>query len=144
MANATATLNDRNFTFELVAPEKTAVASVEERVLLPGELGDFMVLAGHTPLLAGLRPGVVTVERERESTYYFITGGIADVGNTHCMVLTPHVTPLAKMDEDKLAKDMAETEIALNEVKDRHEQEHLQEKLEILRLKIEAIKQYGK
>ena len=140
MANAT--LNDRQFTFELVAPEKVAVASSEERVLLPGELGDFMVLAGHTPLLAGLRPGVVTVERDAGKTYYFITGGIADVGNTHCMVLTPHVTPLDKMDEDKLAQEMAKTEIALNEVKEKHEQEHLQEKLEILRLKIAAIKQY--
>ena len=141
MANAT--LNDRQFKFELVAPEKVAVTSAEERVLLPGEMGDFMVLPGHTPLLAGLRPGVVTVERDKGNVYYFITGGIADVGNTHCMVLTPHVTPLAAMDEDKLAQEMAKTELALNEVKEKHEQEHLQAKLEILRLKIAAIKQYS-
>lgn len=141
MANAT--LNDRQFTFELVAPEKVELASAEERVLLPGELGDFMVLPGHTPLLAGLRAGVVTIQREKGPVHYFITGGIADVGNTHCMILTPHATALAKMDQDKLAQEMAKTEMALNEAKEKHEQEHLQEKLEILHLKLEALKQYA-
>lgn len=140
---ATSILNERQFAFELVAPEKIEVASTEERVLLPGELGDFMVLAGHTPLLAGLRAGVVTVHQSGGDVRYFITGGFADVGNTHCTVLTPHVTLLSKIDADKTATQIEKTEAALGQAKEKHEQEHLQEQLELLRLKLEAVKQYA-
>jgi F-type H+-transporting ATPase subunit epsilon len=137
------TANNKQFMFELVAPEKVELASMEERVTLPGEIGDFMVFIGHTPLLAGLRPGVVTVGKNGGDEHYFITGGFADVGNEHCIILTPHITPVAKLNAEKLAQEVQNTEKALTETKEKHEQEHLQEQLQVLRLKLEASKKYG-
>jgi F-type H+-transporting ATPase subunit epsilon len=140
---ADAKSNTKEFSFELVAPEKIAVASMEERVLLPGEQGDFMVMVGHTPLLAGLRPGVVTLHKHVGDEHYFITGGFADVGNDHCIVLTPHIIPVADLKQDKIANDLQKTERELGEAKEKHAQEHLQANLGLLRLKLETAKKYN-
>jgi len=137
-------VGSRQFKFELVAPEKVEISSHEERVLLPGEMGDFMVLAGHELLLAGLRPGVVAVIQNNGSTQrYFITGGLADVGNTHCIVLTPHITPVEKLNAGILENEITRTETALGTATDKHDQEHLQTELNLLRLKHEAAVKYA-
>jgi F-type H+-transporting ATPase subunit epsilon len=139
----TTTVNARHFSFELVAPEKIEVASMEESVTLPGEMGDFMVFVGHTPLLAGLRPGVVTVHKSIGDAHYFITGGFADIGNEHCIILTPHITPVAQLNAEKLAQDIQKTEQALSVSKEKHEQEHLHEQVDLLKLKLETAKKYN-
>ncbi len=137
-------VNERQFKFELVAPEKVEVAGLEERVLLPGELGDFMVLAGHTQLLAALRPGVVSLLKPNNSvSRYFITGGFADVGNTHCIVLTPHVIPVEKLSAETISADLEKTQAALESATEKHTQEHLQEELVLLNAKLEAVTKYA-
>ena len=137
-------VNAREFKFELVAPEKVEVSSHEERVLLPGELGNFMVLAGHTLLLAGLRPGVVSVIQNNGGTRnYFITGGLADVGNAHCIVLTPQIIPVEKLSADITGHEITRVETALATTTEQHEQEHLQAELDLLRAKHEAAVKYA-
>src|SRR5690606_3180610 len=127
-------VNPRQFQFELVAPEKIEVSALEERVVLPGEEGDFMVMAGHTPMLAGLRPGVVSlIHANNNVVRYFITGGFADIGNSHCTVLTPHITPVNKMVADKIAREIAHLEEELaNDNLEAHARERMEEKIKLL------------
>lgn len=136
-------VNQRQFKFEMVAPEKVEVSANEERVLLPGENGDFMVLGGHTQLLAGLRPGVVSVFHNNNVVRYFITGGFADVGNAHCTVLTPHVTPVTKLVAERLQRDIERHETDLAAATDIVEQERLQGELDILLAKLDAAEKYN-
>ena len=49
------------FHFELVSPDKISFAGEVDQVDVPGAEGDFGVLAGHAPLIALLRPGLMTV-----------------------------------------------------------------------------------
>ena len=49
------------FHFELVSPEKLLFSGEVDQVDVPGIEGDFGVLAGHAPLVATLRPGILTV-----------------------------------------------------------------------------------
>ena len=49
------------FHFDLVSPEKLAFSGEVDQVDVPGVEGDFGVLAGHAPLVAMLRPGILTV-----------------------------------------------------------------------------------
>jgi len=138
-------VNPRQFQFELVAPERVEVTAFEERVVLPGEEGDFMVMAGHTPMLAGLRPGLVSVIRANNSVVrYFITGGFVDVGNGHCTVLTPHVTPLVKIVADKVARDIAhlEEELANDDI-DPSAKTQIESKIKILLIQLEAAEKYN-
>ena len=47
--------------FELVSPEKLLFSGEVDQVDVPGAEGDFGVLAGHAPMVATLRPGILTV-----------------------------------------------------------------------------------
>lgn len=139
MAEAQAKAFSHQFKFELVAPEKVEVSGLEERVLLPGEVGDFMVLPGHTAMLAGLRPGLVTIMRGNLETRYFIDGGFADIGNHHCTVLTPHITPLSALNAEKLLHELNTTQSKIEKESDEHARAHLEQHAKLLERKIEAV-----
>jgi len=49
------------FHFELVSPERLIFSGEVEQVDVPGAEGDFGVLAEHAPIVATLRPGVLTI-----------------------------------------------------------------------------------
>ena len=49
------------FHFDLVSPEKLAFAGDVDQVDVPGVEGDFGVLAGHAPVVAAIRPGILTI-----------------------------------------------------------------------------------
>ena len=51
------------FHFDLVSPEKLAFSGEVDQVDIPGTEGDFGVLAGHAPIVAGVRPGVPLAEQ---------------------------------------------------------------------------------
>jgi len=137
-------VNTRQFKFELVAPEKVEISRMEERVLLPGELGDFVVLPGHTLLLAALRPGVVSIfQDEKNATQYFINGGLADIGNTHCIVLTPQIIPVASLYAEKISTEIARLESQLSAANENHAQEHLRHEIELAQIKLEAARKYN-
>ena len=95
------------FHFELVSPEKLLFSGDVTDVLVPGTEGDFVVMAGHAPVMTALRPGVVDIgEDGAKHTKLFVRGGFADVTNTSLTLLAETAIPLADLDSAKL-----ETEI---------------------------------
>ena len=74
------------FHFELVSPDKISFSGEVDQVDVPGSEGDFGVLAGHVPLIALIRPGLMTVYAGGEQTKLVMLGGFAEVGSD---VLTP-------------------------------------------------------
>ena len=51
---------------------------VVEKVILPGEDGEYGVTAGHSPMICQLQPGVVTVVHNTgETEKFFVSGGFA-------------------------------------------------------------------
>jgi F-type H+-transporting ATPase subunit epsilon len=67
------------FHLDLVSPAKLIFAGDVEQVDVPGLEGDFGVLAGHAPLVATLKPGVLTVFAGAEPQRYVVLGGFAEV-----------------------------------------------------------------
>ncbi len=49
------------FHFNLVSPERIAFSGEVEQVDIPGVEGDLGVMAGHSPLVTTIRPGVMTI-----------------------------------------------------------------------------------
>ena len=62
------------FQFDLVSPEKLLFSEAVDQVDVPGSEGDFGVLAGHAPLVAMLRPGILTVYRGGERLRVVVNG----------------------------------------------------------------------
>ena len=65
--------------FELVSPEKLLFSGDVDQVDVPGVEGDFGVLEGHAPLVATLRPGILTVHGSGGATRIVVLGGFAEV-----------------------------------------------------------------
>jgi F-type H+-transporting ATPase subunit epsilon len=67
------------FHFDLVSPEKLLFSGEVDQVDVPGAEGDFGVLAGHAPVVATLRPGIMTVFVNGEAQRMVVLGGFAEV-----------------------------------------------------------------
>ena len=106
------------FHFELVSPDKVSFSGEVDQVDVPGSEGDFGVLAGHAPLIALLRPGLLTVYAAGEKTELAIFGGFAEVGPDGLTVLADYAAPTdntevaarVSVDIEQLEKTIAETE----------------------------------
>ena len=83
------------FHFDLVSPEKIAFSGEVDQVDIPGTEGDFGVLAGHAPVIAGVRPGIITVTAGSQREKIIVLGGIAEVSEKGLTVLTLVATSLA-------------------------------------------------
>ena len=59
-------------------PEKLRVSGEVDQVDVPGTEGDFGVLAGHAPLIAMLRPGILTIYTGSEQIRAVVPGGFAE------------------------------------------------------------------
>ncbi|CAO3423437.1 F0F1 ATP synthase subunit epsilon [Azospirillum doebereinerae] len=126
--------------FELVSPEKLLKSLPVDMVVVPGSEGDFGVLAGHSPLISTLRPGVIDVyEGERIVDRVFVAGGFAEVTETRCTVLAEEAVALADLDRasiERAVKDLSEDS---DDSKSDAEKAAIEAKLAVARAKLDAI-----
>src|SRR6476646_7115073 len=104
------------FHFELVSPEKISFSGEVDQVDVPGAEGDFGVLAGHAPLIALIRPGIMTVYSGGQQTKLVVLGGFAEVGPDGLTVLADVATSLEDLDRASLQKQIAEVEQGIKEL----------------------------
>src|ERR1700758_1838274 len=117
------------FHFDLVSPEKLAFSGEVDQVDIPGVEGDFGVLAGHAPVVAAIRPGILTVTTGGAHQKIIVLGGLAEVSDKGLTVLADVAPPLADLDRAKFAETIAEMEGKLAE-KEGSELDHALERLD--------------
>jgi F-type H+-transporting ATPase subunit epsilon len=98
------------FHFELVSPEKISFSGEVDQVDVPGVEGDFGVLAGHAPLIATIRPGVMVVTVGDRKEQFVVLGGLAEVSAKGLTVLADVATSVAEFDRSALAESIAQME----------------------------------
>jgi F-type H+-transporting ATPase subunit epsilon len=103
------------FHFDLVSPEKIAFSGEVDQVDIPGVEGDLGVMAGHAPLVASVRPGILTVTVGGKHEKIIVLGGIAEISAKGLTVLADTATSLAELDRELLAQQIIEMEEALKE-----------------------------
>jgi F-type H+-transporting ATPase subunit epsilon len=117
------------FHFDLVSPEKLAFSGEVDQVDVPGMEGDFGVLAGHAPVVAAIRPGILTVTSGGTHQKIIVLGGLAEVSEKGLTVLADVATSLEELDRAKFADRIAEMETKLAE-KEGSELDHAIERLD--------------
>jgi F-type H+-transporting ATPase subunit epsilon len=100
------------FHFNLVSPEKLLFSGDVDQVDVPGAEGDFGVLPGHAPLVATLRPGILTMYREGGVLRVAVNGGFAEVGPTGLTVLADVAVPVEDINRDDFAGYVKQAEEA--------------------------------
>src|SRR3981189_2897136 len=116
------------FHFDLVSREKLACAGEVDQVDIPGAEGDFGVLAGHAPVVAALRPGILTVTTGTAREKIIVLGGLAEVSEKGLTVLADVATSLDELDRARFAETISEMEAKLSE-KEGSELDHAIERL---------------
>jgi F-type H+-transporting ATPase subunit epsilon len=103
------------FHFDLVSPEKIAFSGDVDQVDVPGVEGDFGVLAGHSPMVASVRPGVLIVTVNGKHEKIIVLGGLAEINEKGLTVLADTATSVAELDHAAFAKQIEEMEEKLKE-----------------------------
>jgi F-type H+-transporting ATPase subunit epsilon len=89
------------FQFDLVSPERRLASSKATAVMIPGAEGDITAMAGHTPTITSLRPGVLRIEGEGGNQEFVVTGGFAEIGEG-VTVLAERSLPRSEVTQDIL------------------------------------------
>ncbi len=101
------------FHFELVSPERLLFEGQVESVQMPAAEGDVTVLAGHSPVVTTLLPGIVTVTGGTAGAQrLFVRGGFADVNAGGLTILAEQAIPVADLDAARLDAEIAAAQAA--------------------------------
>jgi F-type H+-transporting ATPase subunit epsilon len=104
------------FHFDLVSPEKLLFSGNVESVIVPGTEGEFTVLKDHAPLMAMLKPGIVTVEETAaKKARLFVRAGFADVSSGGLTILAEQAIPVEELDAAKIEADIKDAEEDVND-----------------------------
>jgi F-type H+-transporting ATPase subunit epsilon len=96
--------------FELVSPEKLLFSGDVTQVDVPGAEGDFGVLEGHAPMVATLRPGILTVHVGSQAQRMVVLGGFAEVSAAGLTVVADLADSVEDFDKTILAGRIGELE----------------------------------
>jgi F-type H+-transporting ATPase subunit epsilon len=103
------------FHFDLVSPEKLAFSGEVDQVDVPGVEGDFGVLAGHAPVVAAIRPGILTITSGGTHQKMIVLGGLAEMSEKGLTVLADVATSIQELDRARFAETIAAMEEKLAE-----------------------------
>lgn len=129
-----------SFKFELVSPERLVLSADVDQVDLPGAGGDFGVLAGHSPFLSTLRPGVITVRTGGTAQKIFVRGGFADVNASGLTVLAERAIPVSELKPEQIAAEIKDAEEDVADATTVEGKQAAQLKLDQLRQAAEALR----
>ncbi len=118
-----------NIKLEIVTPDKAVVSEDVQIVMAPGSLGEFGVLAGHTPFLTTLKSGIIRyTDAQGTEQYVFVNGGFAEA-------LPDRVTVLAESAEKRKDIDLNRAKAAQKRAEKRLEEARTREDIDADRAK---------
>ena len=89
------------FELSIISAESKVFEGKVENILVPGMVGDFLVLSNHAPCISSIRPGFLEFsEGTSNKQRYFVSGGIIEVINNNVSVLVDSAVA-----SDKIAKE---------------------------------------
>lgn len=78
----------KNFQLAIVAPDRSVMDEPVQSVVVPGAAGYLGVLAGHLPMVAALKPGIVEyLGQNNQRQYVAVGGGFAEVTPNRVTIL---------------------------------------------------------
>lgn len=89
----------KDFSFSVVAPDRSVVDERAVSVIAPGVSGYFGVLAGHLPMVAALRAGIVEyLDSKNQRHSIAIGGGFAEVSGERLTILADSAARATEID----------------------------------------------
>ncbi len=120
-------------TLEVATPLGLVLKTEAQSVAAPSVHGEFGVFAGHLPLLAAVKPGLLKYRTAGKDHVAAVSAGFVEAGPTKVLVLTDQFAQPKDIDEATVKAELAEAEKALVAFKERYEgnqYEELQRKID--------------
>ena len=99
--------------FSLVSPERELYSGNVDQVDIPGTEGNLGVMPNHSPLMAAIRTGVITVTENGAETQFFVQGGFADVTPSGLTVLAEQAVAMSDLNKADVEEQIASVEASL-------------------------------
>ena len=100
--------------FSLVSPESELFSGAVDQVDVPGTEGDLGIFPDHSPLMAAIRTGAITVYNDGSETKYLVQGGFADVTPDGLTVLAESATAMENVERDAIAAEIETVQASLS------------------------------
>ena len=89
------------FDLSIISAESKVFEGEVESILVPGMIGDFLVLSNHAPFISSILPGFLEfAEGSSKKQRFFVSGGIIEVIDNAVSVLIDYA-----IEGDKLVKE---------------------------------------
>ncbi len=107
------------FTLEILTPNGQIFSGKVRSVTLPGEEGEFGVLANHASLTTLLTSGVIDIEKEdKKVESVLINWGVVQVDEEKVVVLAEGAVAIRGESESEISKALEEAKQLLNDIAD--------------------------
>jgi len=101
------------FQLSLVSPESLLFSDQVDQVDVPGVEGDFGVLSGHAPIVAIIRPGIVTAIVGNTTEKFVVLGGLAEFSGEQLTILADSASSVEDFDVAGLRSKIEELQQSL-------------------------------
>jgi F-type H+-transporting ATPase subunit epsilon len=103
------------FDLTIISAESKVFEGKVENILVPGMVGDFLVLANHAPCISSIRPGFLEFsEGTSDKQRYFVSGGIIEVINNMVSVLVDSAVSGEKIVKEDITNLISEVDERLS------------------------------
>ena len=89
---------DKTLKLDVITPEHVALQDESDSVVVPAVDGDLGIWPNHAPLLAGLKPGVVTYKTASGMAKLVVSGGFIEVANNVITIIAPAAEKSSEID----------------------------------------------
>ena len=98
---------------QIITPEGAMLRTNVDELTAPSVNGDFGVLAGHRPLIAALRTGIVTYRKGSEHEQVAVGPGFVEIANDRALLLTRSCCRASEVDLSSVRQELSEADEAL-------------------------------
>ena len=103
------------FDLSIISAESKVFEGKVENILVPGMVGDFLVLSNHAPCISSIRPGFLEFsEGTSDKQRYFVSGGIIEVINNNVSVLVDSAVASDKISKEDITNLISEVDDRLS------------------------------
>lgn len=106
------------FKFEVVAPRRVLYTDEVEMITFDTETGNMGVMAGHAPMLIANKPCVLTIQKNGEKKYAFISEGFIEITSEKVSAIVDTAQWAEEIDVERALRDKELAEEKLNDVKE--------------------------
>ncbi len=91
----------------IVTPEREVLRTQADYFSFPTTMGELGIFPDHTPLVASLQPGIITVQKGAHNDYYAVSNGYAEVSYEHTLIMAEACEQPSEIDLERAQRSLA-------------------------------------